>query len=337
MGGRRAASHRLAKWLFTSVVLVAAAGCANLKGIQAFGKMAPDPSTIQGLTRVYVQELDVMEDLKLLGDSPANPYLDANTAQRVLEARAIQQVDACLRTYMESLSALAGGDIVQSGTNMKDVNAGLKSLSKSVPALGISEQEVSTIGHFVQSVADLLESGYRNAELVKIIRDNDPDLQLLLAVQSKIVLRGIRPSIVAVQKNLSGGGAREIARFIDQDLQNWTVSPGHNAPAEHDKAAAVFNGRNPAFRGQGEADAHVARYLFRKSIEADQQALDTELATAEAYAKTLDAIGRAHRTLVASGKGVLGKETLQQIQPLANEVRQDWKDLQAQAALPAKH
>jgi hypothetical protein len=113
-------------------------------------------------------------------------------------------------------------------------------------------------------------------------------------------------------------------KFIEQDLDNWTVTPGANAPPANSTAAGLFNSRNKAFRGQGEADARVARYLLKRSLKADQASLATQLAMADAYTKALASIGTAHQKLVASGKNVLTKEMLQQIQPLATEVHQDF-------------
>jgi hypothetical protein len=329
--------RRAIRFLMAPIVVLSLAGCADLRGIQAFGKMAPDAATIQGLTKIYVQEPGVREDIKLLGDSAPNPELEQNGPIRAQEAHAIQAIDGSLRAYMQSLAALAGDDIVQSSSSVKGVTTGLTSLSKSIPALGITGDQITAIGHFIQSVADLIESGYRNAELVKIIRDNDKELHLLLSVQSTIVSRGIKPSILEIQRSLNESAAAAAIKYIDQDLGHWTVTPGANAPAANSSAAKLFNDRNPTYQGQGEADAHAARYLLKISFEEEQATLATQLATADAYIKALDAIGRAHEKLVANGKDVLKKQMVQQIQPLANEVHQDFQDIEAQAALPAKH
>jgi hypothetical protein len=328
---------RVLHCLFAAGIFFSLAGCADLKGIQVFGKMAPDPAAIQGLTQVYAQQLDVEEDIKLLGDYPRNPEVLTADPVRAQQARAIQQVDSALRDYMQSLAALAGADVVQSSSNVKDVTTGLTSLSKSMPTLGLSSSEITVVGQFVQSIADLIESGYRNAKLVAIIHDHDADVQTLISVQSKIVSRGIRPSIEQIQMVLNQDAVAHALKFIDEDLNNWTVTPGANAPPANSVAANLFNSRNPAFKGQGEADAHAARYLLRKSVEADQSVLATQLATADAYTKALKAIGVAHQKLVANGKNVLTKDMLQQIQPLANEVHQDFEDIKAPAAAPAKH
>jgi hypothetical protein len=85
------------------------------------------------------------------------------------------------------------------------------------------------------------------------------------------------------------------------------------------------------------SDARAARYLVTKSLESDRATLVTELATADAYTKSLEAIGKAHSKLVLSGKNVLTKKMLQEIQPLATEVRQTYQDVQAAAAAPVKH
>ncbi len=223
--------RRAIRFLMAPIVVLSLAGCADLRGIQAFGKMAPDAATIQGLTKIYVQEPGVREDIKLLGDSAPNPELEQNGPIRAQEAHAIQAIDGSLRAYMQSLAALAGDDIVQSSSSVKGVTTGLTSLSKSIPALGITGDQITAIGHFIQSVADLIESGYRNAELVKIIRDNDKELHLLLSVQSTIVSRGINPSILEIQRSLNESAAAAAIKYIDQDLGHWTVTPGVNAPA----------------------------------------------------------------------------------------------------------
>ena len=324
-------------FLVATGMLLTLAACADLKGVQAFGRMAPDPSVIQGLTKAYAQQLDVEEDIKLLSDDSANPRIATDDPTRAQQARAIHQVDDALRAYMQSLAALAGDTVVQSSSNVKDVTTGLTSLSKSIPTLGITPNQITIVGNFVQSVADLIESSYRNAKLVAIIRDNDKDLQVLLLVQSTIVSRAIKPSIEEVQRVLNQDAVDKSLKFIDQDLDNWTVTPGANAPSANSTAASLFNSRNKAFKGQGETDARVARYLLKKSIETDQAALATQLATADAYTKALASIGTAHQKLVASGKNVLTKETLQQIQPLATEVHQDFQDIETKAASPAKH
>jgi hypothetical protein len=329
--------QQLFRLLLALATCLTLAACADLKGVQAFGKMAPDPSTIQGLTKVYAQQLDVEEDIKLLGDDPANARLATDDPTRALQARAIQQVDDSLRAYMQSLATLAGDTVVQSSSNVKDVTTGLTSLSKSIPTLGITPNQITIVGHFVQSVADLIEAGYRNAKLVAIIRDNDKELQVLLSVQSTIVSRAIKPSIEEVQRVLNQDAMDKSFKFIDQDLDNWTVTPGANAPPANSTTASLFNSRNKAFKGQGEADARVARYLLKKSLEADQVTLATQLATADAYTKALASIGLAHQKLVASGKKVLTKEMAQQIQPLATEVHQDFQDIETKAAPPTKH
>jgi hypothetical protein len=238
---------------------------------------------------------------------------------------------------MQSLAALAGADIVQSSSNVKDVTTGLTSLSKSIPTLGITANQITIVGQFVQSIADLLESGYRNAKLVAIIRDNDKNFQEVLSVQSTIVSRAIKPSIEDIQRVLNQDAGGKSLKFINEDLDHWTVTPGANAPPASSPTAELFNNRNKAFKGQGEADARVARYLLTKSLEVDRATLATQLATADAYTKALAAIGLAHQKLVASGKNVLTKEMVQQIQPLATEVHQDFQDIEAQKASPSKH
>jgi hypothetical protein len=327
-GSSSLATHRSLKLLVSVGLFLSLAACADLKGIEAFGKMAPDPSTIEGLTKVYAQELDVREDIKLLGNDAPIPDLAAQDATRAQQARAIQAMDHALQAYMQALVALANGSIVESSTSAKNVTTGLTSLQKARPALGITNSQVSEIGSFVQSLADLAESGYRNAKLVDIIRASDPSLQELISVQTSIVTNAIMPSIEEIQRSLEARAIYEGLKYIDEDLEHWAITAGCNAPPANTAAAKIFNDRNPIYHGQGEADAYVARYLLKRSIEADQVTLTAELATANAYTKALQKIGEAHKKLVAMGKNVLTKGMLQQIQPLADDAHKAFQDLE---------
>jgi hypothetical protein len=322
------AARRSLKLLLSVGLFLSLAACADLKGIEAFGKMAPNPSTIDGLARVYAQELDVREDIKLLGDDAPIPDLAAQDATRAQQARAIQGMDHALQAYMQALVALANGSIVESSTSTKNVTAGLTSLQKARPALGITNSQVSSIGSFVQSLADLAESGYRNAKLVDIIRNSDPSLQELISVQVSIVTNAITPSIEEIQRSLKARASSDGLKYITEDLEHWTITPGCNAPPANTAPAKIFNDRNPIYHGQGETDAYVARYLLKRSIEADQATLTAELATADAYTKALQKIGEAHKKLVAMGKNVLSKDMLQQIQPLADDAHKAFQDLE---------
>jgi len=78
--------HRPLTLLLASGIFLTLEACADPDGIQAFGKMAPEPSIIQGLIKVYAQELDAREDIKLLGDSPPNPEIAKRDLLRAQQA-----------------------------------------------------------------------------------------------------------------------------------------------------------------------------------------------------------------------------------------------------------
>jgi hypothetical protein len=329
---------RWLRCLLAVSAIASATGCADLKAIQAFGKMAPDPSVIQGLTKVYAQEPDAREDIKLLSDDAPNPDLATIDKSRTDQAAAIQKLDGVLRDYMQALVAVAGSNVAQSGSSVKDVTSGLTSLQKSMPTLGITGGQVTLIGNLVQSIADIAEAGYRNAKLVDIIQNSDASFHELLSVQTTIVSRGIRPSIVAFQRSLDDNGDQTIGR-INEELKSWAAVPVCKLqPQKSEAPPKAYECREWNSKMQGESDARAARYLVQKSLESDRTMLATELATADAYTKSLDAIGKAHSKLVLSGKNVLTKETLQEIQPLATEVKQNYQDAQAVAvASPDRH
>jgi hypothetical protein len=334
--GSRVPLLKWLRYLLAGSAIVSLAGCADLQAIQSFGKMAPDPSVIQGLTKVYAQEPDLREDIKLLRDDTPNPDLAAIDKTRAAQSLAIQKLDGTVRDYMQALVAVAGSDIAQSSSSVKDVTTGLTGLQKSMPTLGITNNQVTLIGQLVQSIADIAEAGYRNAKLVDIIKNSDAPFHELLSVQSTIVSRGIRPSIVEIQRSLDDNGDKAV-NSINDDLKSWAAIPICKTPQSKSEATKSYECRDWTPRIQGQSDARAARYLVTKSLESDRATLVTELATADAYTKSLEAIGKAHSKLVLSGKNVLTKKMLQEIQPLATEVRQTYQDVQAAAAAPVKH
>jgi hypothetical protein len=324
-----------------TVLALACTACADLTGIQTFAKMAPDPAAVQGLTRIYVQEPDLREDIKLLGDDPPNPDLAAQDKLRAEQAVAIQGLDKALCEYMQALGALAAGDVVQSTSNVKGVTTGLTSLQKAEPALGLTAGKVSIITEFIQSIADLAENGYRNAKLVDIISRSDPAFQQIISLQRDIVTKAIKPSIAEIQTslnqhvNLTTPNLRtDVLKFMGEDLDTW----GKAATQPHAKLPPGYENRNPTYGALGAADAHAARYLLKKSLEADQATLTVQAAAADAYVKALQSIGTAHTKLVKRGKDLLTKATVTEIQPLAQEVHKDYQDIQGlESTSPAKH
>lgn len=326
-------------------LLLTCTACADLTGIQTFAKMAPDPTAIQGLTRIYVQEPDLREDIKLLGDDAPNPNLAEEDKSRAQQAVAIQGLNTALCAYMQALGALAGSDVVQSSSNVKDVTTGLTSVQKALPALGLTAGKISIIGDFIQSVADLAENGYRNAKLVEIISSHDAAFQQIIALQIDIVSNGIKPSIIEVQTsldlhaNLAAPNARtDVLKFIGEDLDNWRKLATAGTKHPTSEMPAGYENRNPTYGVLGAADAHAARYLLKKSLEGDAANLTAQAAAADTYVKALQSIGTAHTKLVKRGKDVLTKATVTEIQPLAQEVHKDYQDIQSlESAPPTKH
>jgi hypothetical protein len=325
------------RFLIASGLMLICSACADLSAVQNFSKMAPDPSAIQGLTKAYAQELDVREDVKLLGDNAPNPQLADEDNTRAQQAVAIQGLDTSIREYMQALGTLAGNDIVQSSSNVKDVTTGLTSLQKDVPSLKLTTEQITVIGQFVQSIADLAENGYRNAKLVEIIKTQDGPFQELIVIQTDIVSKAIRPSIAEIQRSLDE--QVKVSDFVNQDIKDWTiaVSAAATKAGRSDDSPGYYLKRNPTYGVAGASDAHVARYLFKKSIESDRTSLSAQLAAADAYVKALHSIGLAHTELLKKGNDLLTKATVTQIQPLARDVYKDYQDIQSLESSGIKH
>lgn len=325
------------RFLIASGLMLICSACADLTAVQNFAKMAPDPSAIQGLTKAYALELDVREDVKLLGDNAPNLQLADADKTRTQQAVAIQGLDTFIREYMQALGALAGNDIVQSSSNVKNVTTGLTSLQKDVPSLGLTTGQITVIGELIQSIADLAENGYRNAKLVEIIKTHDGPFQQLIAIQTDIVSKAITPSIAEIQRSLNEQA--RVSDFVDEDIKDWTTAASAAATkaGRSDDSRGYYFKRNPTYGVAGASDAHMARYLFKKSLEADRTSLSAQLAAADAYVKALHSIGLAHTELVKKGNDVLTKATVTQIQPLAQEVYKDYQDIQRLESSSIKH
>ncbi len=321
---------RFTRLILAASLMLTCAACADLTAIQEFGKMAPDPATVQQLTKAYAHEPDTREDIKLLGNLTPNANLAEEDRTRAQQAIAIQGLDTTLREYMQALGALAGGSIVQSSTSVKDVTTGLTALQKSVPALGLNTAQISVIGDFIQSLADLAESGYRNAKLVEIIRTSEQPFQQLIVIQTDIVSKAIRPSIAAIRDSLANDHDKaSVVQYIGDDLNSWTKVAT--------QATADYPDRNPTYGERGAADAHAARYLLRLALESGEVSLSAQLAAADDHIKALKTIGAAHTELVKRGSDVLTKAMIEPIKPLAQEVYKDYQDVRTVTQTAVSH
>jgi hypothetical protein len=318
------------RFMLLVAFMVTCAACVDTTAVQTFAKMAPEPAAIQQITRDYTQELDRREDIKLLGDDPPSPNLAEEKGTREKQELGIEALDTSIREYMQALGALAAGGVVQSSANVKQLTDGLTAWQKAVPGLGITSSQITIVGDFVQSIADLTESGYRNAKLSEIIGKSESPFQQLIEIQTGIASRGITPSIIEVQNSLNDNS--RVLEFISEDLQTWAGwARANRVPTPN------YANRNPTYGELGAADAHVARYLLKRSLEEDQAFLATEQSAAESYAKALQAIGRAHTALYNNRKNVLTKGVVDQIRPLAQEVHKDFQDLAAYQSKTPSH
>jgi hypothetical protein len=274
--------------------------------------------------------LDQREDIKLLGDSAPAANLAEQDQIRAKQATAIVAVDTSIREYMQALGALADGTIVQSSSSVSQITQGLTAWQKADPSLGITTNQISVISDFVKSIADLAESGYRNAKLADIIAKSEGPFQQLIALQITIVSRGITPSISEVQNSLNDN--KQVLTLIGQDIQTWTKAAKSTKPT-----ALEYANRNPTYGALGAADAHAALYLLTRSFEEDQASLSAQVAAADAYVKALQAIGKAHTALFNNRDNVLTKAMFDQIKPLAQEAYKDFQDLSASQAKTPSH
>lgn len=157
--------------------------------------MAPAPTLVQGLTQIYVAEPVWRSNVDRGTNVSPAPNAQAETTQRIVEAKGIIAIDTGIREYMQALGALAADTVVQSSSNVNDLKTGLTAFQKAMPSLGITSSDVTLISEFVQAVADLAENGYRSAKLAQLIGDNQAALQRALDIQIEIVDRAIIPTI----------------------------------------------------------------------------------------------------------------------------------------------
>lgn len=245
-----------------SGALLSCAACTDLKAVQTFAGMAPDPSIAQGLTRIYVAEPGWRARLNQGTNVAPDPNAQAQTADRTAQAKAIVSIDTGIREYMKALGALAADSVVQSSSNVNDLKTGLTALGKAQPNLGITTSDITLIGEFVQAIADLAENSYRNAKLAQLVGNSNAALQRALDIQIEIVTRAIVPSI------------REYALSIESKQNFLKAQPAtvhylfdRTLSADRDNASAQLVAAQSYAKALGDIKtAHTALYSNRNNI-----------------------------------------------------------------------
>ena len=306
--------------------------CVDTAAVQSFSKMAPAATAPQVIASDYAQELDRREEIKLLGDASPAPNLADEDTVREKQVQGILAINGAIREYMQSLGSLAAGGIVQSAASVKQVTSGLSAWQKAMPSLGITNGQISLVGEFVQSVADLVESGYRNAKLKDIIAKSQEPFQTLISLQVQIVSEGIEPSIGEIP-NVLQKDYQHVPKYIGEDLQTWKKQ----AKAKKLKVPQSYMDRSATYRALGASEAHAVQYLLRRSIDEDVARASSEERAAQAYVAALKAIAKAHTTLYEHRSDVLTKATEKQIQPLAKEAVKAFRDLMNAEMAPPSH
>jgi hypothetical protein len=243
-------------------ILATCTACTDPKAVQTFAGMAPDPSLAQGLTRIYVAELGWRAQLNQGTNVKPDPNSQVLTTQRIDEAKGIVAIDTGIREYMKGLGALAADSVVQSSSNVNDLKTGLTAFEKARPDLGITNSDITLISEFVQAVADLAESGYRNAKLSQLIGNNQAALQRALDIQIEIVNRAIIPSINEYRLTIDSK-----QRFLSSQPAAVHYLFDRTLSADQDNAAVQLTAAQSYAKALGDIKtAHTALYNNRDNV-----------------------------------------------------------------------
>lgn len=301
------------RWLIAIAIVLLTSGCAtDPSAVTSFSALAPDASKLHSLAAAYADAPNQERALDVLNYSP----MSADDTAKQVKTRndQVAQIDALhavLVNYMQSLGALANNNLVQTGTDTKNVTDGLTALSKAMPNLGLTSGMITGVGDICTLLGDAATLAYRQEQLAAIIGKADAPFQQLIAAEKTIVTRGVVPELTNVEERVKR--LHQVTNALQVD------------DAEVEKSTSRMKDTNlpdPKLRGRGAADI-ASLYLMEQAITSNLAALDLQIKAANAYVTALDKISSAHTVLYKNRDNLLTKDgaksAITQLAPLAKE------------------
>lgn len=291
-------SARLLAQCLLVISLLYLPGCANLAAVRSFAKTSAATADYHQVVLDF--ESSATRRARYKPDLTNPDYVLRTPQSRADERQRFEEAQAVLVNYMNALGELAAEGQPKLSDNVKGLTAELAKAP--FIATGDAKANLTTLsaaGTIVGSLANLATKGSREVQLKQLIRTNDAQVQVLT--------KGLA-QVVAVDFVGSLDEERETAdSYFDQVIIQTSARPAPQAPASAlgtrslpaatpKNSPATPPSESPA---GGAAVAALTRFLVRQARITHDDATDTRLAQARAYAQVLRKIGAGHAQLLA--------------------------------------
>lgn len=172
--------------VFTAITVLA--GCANLGGLQSFGKLSSDVAAYSKLTDDYAVGPKDNQQYTLSSETQQRQLLAQQAELRAKQVARLRLLQTTLSEYMAAIAALAGEEAV-------NFDAEIGSLADNAQSAEvISVKDASAVKSIAGIIATALADFYRQKKLTDVIEKADPHVQTVVA--------SIRGTIALYQESL---------------------------------------------------------------------------------------------------------------------------------------
>ena len=167
---------------FLAVFALAAActGCANLRSVQAF---AVASARFSAYTEVTTRFRDTYRREQPYLSGQAEELARANDRHRKAAYQDLLRIQQNVALYMQTLARLAGDRTFDLSKPLETAASGIQAH----PDLGIDAKQVQACAKLAEVVAKWLTAAYQERAVRELLREGEPELQILLAGMASLV------------------------------------------------------------------------------------------------------------------------------------------------------
>jgi len=277
---------RAVKSRFGGLLVIAAlalSGCANLEVVGKFAKTSAATADYQ---QVVVDYADSPRRQRSYQPERMAAQLDALVKRRAEQKPQLEGSQKVLVEYMSALGDLAADKL----PNVDDEIDGIGKSLETAQFVGdgdaqIGKKTATAAASIAKVLVRAVLDAWRQCQLIKIVKESDPHLQIVVAGLKEVLDKDLRGSL----------DNEELA--VSKPFQAWI--------------AAATSGNDP------DGAPSVARILLSERLEQVQG----KLAKLDAYIRVLDTIGKGHADLFANVDKMDGKTLKTRLQVYSKDLQ----------------
>lgn len=292
--------------VFASIAIVALSGCANLAGIQNFGKLSSEVAAYSKLTNDYAAGPRDSQKYTLSSEDQQRKVLATQATLRAKQVAKLRLLQTTLSEYMAAVAALAGDEVVS-------FDAELASFADSAQSTNmITAKEATAIKSIAGIIATALTDFYRQKKLLEVIEKADPHVQTLVT--------SIRGTVDAYQEALEVDKQRARGHLLRME----TLARAERSALEEVRLLArrdlVPTGPNAwAYLPSLQAEEI---WVERLKVEKD---FDDKIKATRSYDVAMEGIAKAHSNLFANRSKVEDAEVQRQLMQYVKKISAAYK------------